>query len=176
MASTGDQMKALCNLAKKMGATDAKLIKSKDIVVRDWVRLKCQFGCDGYGRSLTCPPYTPTPEELRRLLREYHYAVLLKFEGKGYGDSHKRIHNLMVKIEREAFLNGSYAALALSSGPCPFCESCNLEKCEYPDLARPSMEGCGIDVFATVKNAGFNIRVVKNRKEKPTYYSLLLVK
>jgi predicted metal-binding protein len=175
MVSNEDHMKGLCNIAKKMGAADAKPIRSKDIVVRDWVRLKCQFGCDDYGRLLTCPPYTPTPEELRRVLKEYRCAILLKFSGDHYEDNLKRIHDLMVRIEREAFLSGNYAALALSSGPCPYCDECNLEMCEHPDLARPSMEGCGIDVFATVKKAGLDLRVVKNKNEKPTYYGLLLV-
>jgi len=175
MASNKDRLKGLCDAAKKMGAADARPIRSKDIVVRDWVRLKCQFGCDDYGRLLTCPPNTPTPEELRRVLNEYRWAILLKFGGDGYEDDLTRIHDLIVKIEREAFLKGHYAAFGFSSGPCPYCEGCNLERCKHPDLARPSMEGCGIDVFATVKKAGLDLRVMKNRNEKPTYYSLLLV-
>jgi predicted metal-binding protein len=168
-------MKVLFNVAKKMGAADAKLIRSEDIIVRDWVRLKCQFGCDDYGRLLTCPPYTPTPEGLRRILKEYRWAILLKFSGNGYEDDMKRIHDFMVKIEREAFLRGHYAAFGFSSGPCPYCDECNLERCKHPDFARPSMEGCGIDVFSTVQKAGLDLRVVKNRNEKPTYYGLLLV-
>jgi predicted metal-binding protein len=54
--------------AKELGAIEANIIPVKSIVVAEWVRLKCQFGCDGYGQSLTCPPYSPTPEETRRVL------------------------------------------------------------------------------------------------------------
>jgi len=44
--------------AKSMGITEAKIIDPKSVVVGDWVRLKCQYGCGGYGKNLTCPPYS----------------------------------------------------------------------------------------------------------------------
>ena len=82
----------------------------------------------------------------------------------------------MVELEREAFLKGHYSAFGLACGPCPYCDECNLEKCVHTDLARPSMEACGIDVYATVRRAGLDLEVVKTRDEKPTYFGLLLVK
>ncbi len=42
-------------MAVRLGAAEAKMIKAGDVVVRDWVRLKCQYGCGGYGKRLTCP-------------------------------------------------------------------------------------------------------------------------
>ena len=51
--------------AKDLGVKNAKIISTKSIVTAEWVRLKCQFGCGGYGRTLTCPPYSPTPEKKR---------------------------------------------------------------------------------------------------------------
>jgi hypothetical protein len=35
-----------------------KVIPAKTIATAEWVRLKCRFGCDGFGQSLTCPPYS----------------------------------------------------------------------------------------------------------------------
>jgi len=171
-SSTKAHLNSLCNVAKKMGAVDARLIRAGDVVVRNWVRLKCQFGCGGYGRSLTCPPYTPTPYEFRKILKEYRWAILLKFDGRR---EESEVHDHMIRIEREAFLGGYYAAFGLAAGPCPRCEECDLEKCKYPDLVRPSMESCGIDVFATVRKVGFDLRVVKSEDEIPSYYGLLLV-
>ena len=80
----------------------------------------------------------------------------------------------VVELEREAFLKVYYSAFGLACSPCPYCDECNL--CVHPDLARPSMEACGIDVYATVRRAGFDLKVVKTRDEKPTYLGLLLVK
>ncbi len=69
-----------CQMAIKFGASDAKPIKAEDVIVKDWVRLKCQYGCGGYGKRLTCPPYSPRPEEFRKVLREYDWASEVQAE------------------------------------------------------------------------------------------------
>jgi hypothetical protein len=38
------------------------------------------------------------------------------------------------------------------------------------------MESCGIDVYATARKNEFHIEVLKTRRQKPTYFGLLLVK
>lgn len=173
--SVEKRFETILQAAKKMGAADAKLIKSKDVAVRDWVKLKCQYGCDQYGLKLTCPPCTPTPEEFRRILKEYDWALLMKFEANTADDAFMNAHEFIVKLEREAFLGGYYKAFGLASGCCPYCTDCNLDACKHPDLARPSMEAVGIDVFATVRSIGIDLRVVKDLNGKPFYFSLLLV-
>ena len=159
----------LCELALKLGADQAKVIKAEDVEVAEWVRLKCQYGCSGYGKRLTCLPYSPTPEQTRRILAHYKYAILVHF--KPGSD----IHRTMAKLEREAFLAGYYSAFAMAAGPCTICEKCDLKRCRYPELARPAMEACGIDVYATARKAGFRIHVLRSREETPNYFGLLLV-
>ena len=171
-----EDLDGLCRLAVQFGAVDAKLIKTCDIVVSDWVRLKCQYGCGGYGKRLTCPPYSPTPEEFRKVLEGYGWAILQKFKPKRPEYEWTSPHEIVTKLERKAFLKGYYSAFGLACGPCPYCDECNLEECVHPDVARPSMEACGIDVYATVRKAGFDLKVVKSRDEEPTYFGLLLVK
>jgi len=183
MPSDNQSLDRLIGIAKKNGATDAKVIKPGAVAVRDWVRLKCLYGCPNYGSCLTCPPYSPTPEETRRILNEYDTAMLVRFGGtpsdgeKSVREYGRPIGTLMVKIEREVFLEGYPAAFAYSAGHCQLCEEgCSLKQCRHPAQARPSMEGCGIDVFTTIRNAGFEIRVAKSRNESPAFYGLLLVK
>lgn len=65
--------------ALKLGASDARVISSNDIFVENRVILKCKSGCITYGTRLTCPPYVPTPDEFRKILTEYHYALLVQF-------------------------------------------------------------------------------------------------
>jgi len=163
-------LEELCQKAIRLGAAEAKVIKANDIVIRDWVRLKCQYGCSEYGKRLTCPPYSPTPEQMRKILSGYSSAILLRFE-----PDWENIHRVIAELEREAFLSGYYSAFGLASGPCPFCKKCNLRNCIHPELARPSMEACGIDVYATARGAGFTIEVVRTRKDRPKYFGLLLV-
>ncbi len=170
MVEPSQGIRQLACKALEMGAKEAKVVKVGDIVVADWVRLKCQYGCDGYGRRLTCPPYSPTPDQTRKLLKEFKWALMMRFEEEA-----PTVHEVTAKMEREAFLSGYHAAFGLGAGPCPFCDKCNLKECDHPDLARPAMEACGIDVFSTARRAGFKIEVMRSTSQKPSYYGLLLV-
>ena len=158
-------------LALKLGARDAKQISVESIVTAPWVRVKCQYGCGGYGQCLTCPPYSPTPEETARMFKEYQIAVLI------HGDDHTDVTVIAARIERKAFLDGYYKAFAMGSGPCRLCDECNVEdkECLHPEDARPAMEACGIDVFQTARNNGFPIEVVKNRTCEQNYYGVVLI-
>ncbi|MGD0450477.1 MAG: DUF2284 domain-containing protein [Candidatus Bathyarchaeia archaeon] len=163
-------MEGFIKVAKRLGVLDAKAVDTKNIVVKDWVRLKCQYGCGGFGKSLTCPPYSPTPEKMRQILASYSNAILMKLP-----DESVATHDLVAKLERHIFLAGYHSAFGLVAGPCERCEKCNLEHCTYPRLARPSMESSSIDVYATARKNGFDIEVLKTHRQKPTYFGLLLV-
>lgn len=155
--------------ALKLGARDARVISPQDVVTGHWVRWKCRFGCGGYGSSLVCPPHSPTPAETRAVLDEYSTAILFETPS---GDT-KRI---AVALEREVFLAGYYKAFGLGSGPCELCRTCaGDEGCRHPEEARPAMEACGIDVFATARRHGFTIDVVRDYKEPQHYFGLVLV-
>ena len=158
--------------AKRLGAAEAKIVPSSSVVTATWVRLKCQFGCGGWGRRLTCPPRSPTPETTRKMLDEYSVAVLVHCPG---GRKWKSIKRIVADLEREVFLAGYYKAFAFGSGPCDLCDECNLESCEHPHQARPAMEAAGIDVYATARNNGFPIEVVRDEKCEQNYYGLVLI-
>jgi predicted metal-binding protein len=164
--------KSLRGLLQKItdiGAREAKIIDPKTVETAPWVRWKCQFGCGGYNSSLMCPPHTPTPEETRKVLDSYKRAIL--FEGERHDTK-----AMAAKMEREAFLSGYHKAFGLGSGPCRHCDSCAFnEGCRHPDEARPAMEACGIDVFATVRKHGFTINVVKTYKDPQHYFGLVLI-
>lgn len=159
-------------IAKKKGAADAKLIEVDRIKVADWVYWKCRYGCNGYGNTLTCPPYSPTPDQTRSLLKDYEYAVLLKYD---YTLDHSR---LLVELEKEAFFKGIYSAFGMSSGRCTLCDECTLEpaNCRYPAIARPAMEAGGIDVFATALEAGWDLSVKKSKDDSFHRICMILLK
>ena len=148
-----------------------RLIDSQTVVVAEWVRFKCQFGCDGYAQSLTCPPYSPEPSRTRKMLEEYRQAAIL-----WKPEDCEALRKIAADLERTLFLSGYYKALAIPSGPCELCNPCPLEyPCLHPEYARPSMEACGIDVYATVRQHGFPIEVVRSRSCQPNYYALILI-
>ncbi len=76
-----------------MGAAEAKIIPASQIVVEDRVVLKCRVGCNNYGKTLACPPYTPTPAEFRKIVNEYSYALFIRFTSKAHVDSD--LHKLL---------------------------------------------------------------------------------
>lgn len=154
--------------AKRLKVKDTKIILAKSIVTAEWVRLKCQFGCDGYGRCLTCPPYSPSPEQTRRMLADYKYALLI------HGDEHTDIRRIVSVLEKNIFLDGYYKALAMAAGPCELCARCP-KFCRHADRARPSMEACGIDVYSTVRANGLPIQVLKTTSCKGNYYGVVLI-
>jgi len=156
--------------ALELGAVGAKFVEPKNVITATWVRLKCQYGCSEYGQRLTCPPYSPTPDATRRMIDEYHHILLVHC--KAWTD----VRKLVAELEREAFYAGYYKAFGMGAGPCYLCERCSLEKgCRHPDVARPSMEACGIDVYATARLAGFPIEVVPPEGGEENYYGLLLI-
>jgi predicted metal-binding protein len=73
--------------AVEFGAAEAKIIPVEKIVIEDRVIFKCKLGCEKYGKTLACPPYAPTPEEFRKIVNEYHYAMFMKFKTQVEGDS-----------------------------------------------------------------------------------------
>ena len=77
-----EKFEFLRKMALKMGAVDAKIITADKVVVEDRIVLKCKVGCPNYGKTLACPPHTPTAEEFRKIVREYSYALFMKFKSR----------------------------------------------------------------------------------------------
>ena len=154
--------------ARALGAADARLVRPGGVVCAEWVRLKCQYGCDGYGGSLTCPPFTPTPAQTRRVLDEYRHLLLV------HCTRWHSVTKLVTTLERELFLDGYHKAFAWVAGPCTLCRTCDTSvPCRHGERARPSMEACGIDVYATARRAGLPISVVRHERDEQNYYGLI---
>ena len=182
---------ALIERAIECSATAAKIINVSDIVVAQWVRHKCQFGCPHYGNNFMCPPYAPSPRETVDVLSGYQRAILVKFSdrhigGQGDGIGQAFVHSKLYELERRFFLDGHYKAISYTFGRCTLCQKCPAEKLENPSLfdkknclnqkmARPSMEASGIDVFQTVRNATWDLGVVQDKSEGFTAFGLVLL-
>jgi predicted metal-binding protein len=172
-------LESFCQRAIEMGIDEAKMISPASIVTAEWVRMKCQYGCPGFGESLCCPPHSPTPDITRKVIDSYQKAILLHQKlpkGQKKGQRRKTFSQAVVCLEVEIFLDGYYKAWSMGSGPCDLCEECNLSgSCRHGYKARPSMEACGIDVFKTARDNGFPIEVVRTRDQERNIFGLILV-
>ncbi len=55
------------------------------------------------------------------------------------------------------------------------CTKAKDSPCKFPGKARPSMASCGIDLFQTARDNGFNIRTLRDKAETQNFYCLMLV-
>jgi len=164
------------------GFSDFKWMAAKDIIVAQWVRFRCMFGCPQYGKSCMCPPNVPTIEECREMISEYNDVAVFHFEKQCENQEDKKAWSRdtalkLSKLEREVFLAGYYKTLLVSFSSCELCESCigNRAECKNPRLARPGADSLGIDVYATVRGIGYPIQVLKDKTESMNRYAFLLI-
>ncbi|MFC1821636.1 DUF2284 domain-containing protein [Thermodesulfobacteriota bacterium] len=170
-----------CVRAIERGATHAKPVHPSSVVTAEWVRMKCQFGCPMFDKGYCCPPHTPTPGQTRNLLNSYQRAILFHIEAPKTperGKSFKEFFEMLTDLEGEIFKDGFYKAFAFLAGPCRLCKECAKSKdmpCLFGNRARPSMEGCGIDVYQTARNNGFYIEPLSERTDTQNQYCLIVV-
>ncbi len=164
-------LKKICDSALALGFDRAVPLSPAQVVTAPWVRMKCRFGCAGYGSNLQCPPQTVDHDKTRTLLNSYTRAVLVQGAPPG-----RNFHQRLLKLEKTAFLEGFFKAFVFGAGPCPVCPACpDTGICRHPDQARPAMEASGIDVYTTARNAGFSLTPVQAKNNHVKYIGLLVL-
>jgi len=174
--------KDLEKLFHKYGISDFRWLDPQKIVVAEWVRLKCMFGCGEYGKTATCPPNVPSVAECERFFREYRRAVVFHWVKKMPKPEarfawSRRVGLKLVKLEREVFLSGHEKAFLLSMDSCNFCAECPGSRvtCKKPRLARPTSDAMAVDVYTTVRSLGYPIQVLSRYDQPMNRYAFLLV-
>jgi len=172
----------LQRLFQVKGGKDFRWIDPAEIVVGQWVRMKCMYGCSDYGRNASCPPNTPSVAECRDFFLEYRLGVIFRFS-KRFDDPEERhawsrgVNMKLVELEREVFLAGYHKAFLLFMDNCQLCRECARTRtaCHNRNLARPTPEGMGVDVFATVTKFGYPIEVLSDYDQEMNRYAFLLI-
>jgi predicted metal-binding protein len=177
-----DKLANLEALIAKHGFADHKWINPRDIVVGQWVRMKCIFGCDEYGRTASCPPNVPSVAECRQFFDEYRTGVILHFEKQvdKPEDRHswsRKVNQKLLKLERAVFVAGYEKAFLLFMDSCCICKECpgRREECKQPRSARPSPEAMAVDVFSTVRRYDYPIEVLSEYSQAMHRYAFLLI-
>lgn len=161
---------------------DYRWIKASQIVVAHWVRFKCTFGCSSYGKKGCCPPQVPSVEECRAFFSEYSEAVLLHFARRVKRPEDRvpwsrDLEKELVKLEREVFWAGFHKAFVLFMDECRFCRECTGTRtaCINKNDARPGPESLAVDLFSTVRSAGYPLEVLRDYDQEMNRYAILLV-
>ena len=174
--------KGLEALFEKLGFTDYRWLDPADIVVAQWVRMKCLYGCREYGRNASCPPNAPSVKDCELFFKEYRRAVVFHFAKsvERPEDRHawgRKVNLKLLKVEEEAFKAGFVKAFLLFFDSCGICPGCTESRtaCKKPKLSRPTPDALAMDVYSTVRKLGYPIEVLSNYGQEMNRYAFLLV-
>ncbi|MBU1568325.1 MAG: DUF2284 domain-containing protein [Proteobacteria bacterium] len=171
-----DLLQELLHGACLAGATKAAIVAARDIVVEDELAERCHLPrCENYGFSLSCPPHVAGSAALRAQLETYEKALFFKIDVPVHvlysSDSRELfqlLHEIAAGIEQSAIMRGMVRAQAYAGDSCkrifchdqPDCQALGtLRTCRYPQSARPSMSGFGINVAALLRRVGWGTDV-----------------
>jgi hypothetical protein len=110
----GAKLEDVLTKAFELGAEKAKIIDTNTVVIEKWVLWKCRYGCNLYKKDAYHPPLAPDVESTKEVIQEYSKAILIN------GSKGKKLTEIAVRLEGEAYNMGYYKAFALtslSSGP-----------------------------------------------------------
>jgi predicted metal-binding protein len=169
------------SIIESQGFLEYKWIKSNQIIVSQWVRVKCVFGCADYGLG-TCPPNTPSVSDCKQFFGEYKHGLIISLkkvvDKNAYpSDWSKEMTNKLLKIERDVFLLGHPKVFLLNQTCCSLCSDCsgNRIDCKNKKNSRPSPESFAVDVYQTVRNAGLDINVVVDNPAEINRIAILMI-
>lgn len=163
------------------GINDFKWINPKEIIVSQWVRIKCEFGCSDYGLG-ACPPNTPSINECREFFSEYENGLIIRLtksvDKNDYPSNWSRyISNKLLEVERQVFLKGFQKSFLFNQTCCVLCNVCKGNRLDCTDKrrSRPSPEAFAVDVYQTVRNAGMEINVVTKNQSEINRIAIILI-
>lgn len=171
-----ERLNQIIQYALTTGADRAAIIAPGRIVIDAALAGKCREPrCPNYGRSRNCPPHVPGPAALQAMLKTFHQALVFRMDVPSADlfsekriELFQRLHKTAAAIEQEAHKTGFPRARAYAGGSCrelfcqdqPDCPALSAnEECRFPQHARPSMSGFGIDVARLFETAGWTLNL-----------------
>jgi len=134
--------------------------------------------CSYYGTNANCPPRSLDLDLVRKIVNNYRYAIFTRWvvpsaevAGTEARDerlsipSRRKNHEMISRVESEAFFDGYHLALGFADGPCKsiFCPDieCSAivpgQACRHSLRARSAMEAVGMNAFTMATRAGWDI-------------------
>lgn len=182
-------MRQLIDKALALKMDDAQILSIDQLEVDPSLANYCR-DCEAYGLSAHCPPHGMSSSEFSAGLIDYQDVLVVKrdvsvavLQSDDQLPIARQLHIAVAQLEKQAQLLG-FKAAAFAGGSCKrlFCSSsqeCQLLQedgiCRFPQWARPSVSGVGINIFALCETLGWPIdKVTKQSKAKDGAMGLLV--
>ncbi|KMY68812.1 hypothetical protein AAU61_04255 [Desulfocarbo indianensis] len=177
--------------ALELGAHAAAILSASQILVEERLAQICGQGtCPAYGKSPNCPPHVMTTARFKALLAGQQSALAFKFDvptalllSQARHQTARAVHGLAARLEGLALELGFAQAHGLAAGSCweAFCDGQGVcpvldhkGACLFPDQARPSLSGLGVNVFQLCADLGWPInRIGKDADPQETPMGLM---
>ena len=173
----------LINTLKKLGANNAQVINTSDIVLERAFRDMCAVNsCGMYGKCWTCPPDVGNIDALMSEVGTYDYALVYQkigtledsFDFEGMIAAKRDFYELTIKAKSSVDAQKFSKLLHLGAGGCGVCKVCakrTNEPCRFPELALASLEAYGVNVSKLAASAGMKYI---NGVNTVTYFGAIL--
>lgn len=170
------RLRQIIQSALDLGASDAAVIRSADIRVEEDLANLCdgEPRCENYGLSPSCPPHVAGPSGFRNLQKQSRHTLVVRLDVPSsalFSDQRREImqllHDIVAGVEQAVLKAGFKNAVSFAGGSCKkiFCADLpNCRKlseraqCRFPERARPSMSGFGINVAELIQTAGWDLK------------------
>ena len=186
------QLQGLLTHAEQAGATRAAILPVECVQVGEGLAALCRHPrCPFWGLSLSCPPHVAGPEGFKQLLRACREVLVVRLEvqtcslqGEERPQVFRLLHELVASVELQARELGFTDAAGFAGGSClaSFCADkteckalAGRGKCRYPDQARPSLSGHGVNVGALMQAAGWDSTLFSQQGEMSWLAGLVLL-
>lgn len=172
----------LLEYALLCGATKSARLAPEKVKIENKLAAYCREPkCPNFGQSASCPPFVSGPGGLRKKLTNSSHAIVIRIEidaeslhGESRSEVMRLLHEITATVEIRAREVGYSEATGYAGGSCKmsFChdhEECKVvsgqERCRYPNSARQSMSGFGVNVGELMKQAGWSTDLFSARND-----------
>ncbi len=169
-----EKYRDLIEFAKALEVSEVKVVGAERIRIDEKFRSLCEKPrCRNYAKSANCPPHSMMPHDFKVYLSTFAHVLAFKFDldisavsGEERYDKLFMLHDATVKIEQHAKTLGFARARGFSGGSCfrSYCrefDECEALKeggqCRFPDKARPSLSGFGVNWHELSKILGWEM-------------------
>jgi predicted metal-binding protein len=164
-------MEKYVSLAKALNMASAIMISPKEIYFDIRAILKCLWGCEySSPQNVKCHTRETSLQDRIEMIQGYNHILLI------HSHDPKQLSEAVLEIERTAFLDGYYFALAIRA--CNLCSVCSVKKrgpCPSPEKIRPCDSLFGIDIYKTVRNLGLPCEVLQSKTDVQNRYGFVLI-